>query len=108
MSACQSPSIMEYGKVLSPRQNGCTNTYEDRPFGLRSGWGLGGGPEGIRSCSARGSRVDYLVSVLLALPGGGERPSGEGGSRRGTLTGKKGEEATKLSPPSYFDTVNVL
>ena len=84
MSACQSPSIMEYGKVLSPRQNGRTNTYEDRPFGLRSGWGLRGPPEGIGSCSSMGSRVDYLVSVLLALPGGGgghlER---EGGGRGG-------------------------
>ena len=56
-----------------------------------------------------GSRVDYLVSVLLALPGGEKRGhlKREGGGR-GTLTGKKGEEATKLSPPSYFDTVNVL
>ena len=69
--------------------------------------GLRGPPEGIGSCSSMGSRVDYLVSVLLALPGGGGHLEREGGGR-GTLTGKKGEEATKLSPPSYFDTVNVL
>ena len=79
MSACQSPSIMEYGKVLSPRQNGRTNTYED--LCLRTGWGLWGPPEGIGSCSSMGTRVDYLVSVLLALPGGGEAiwRGGEGG-----------------------------
>ena len=41
-----------------------------------------------------GSRVDYLVSVLLALPGGG-RPSGEGGRGEGHLHRQKGRRSNK-------------